>query len=141
MIARHATEPDSPAILALYRALAGETPVGSATNLRAVLAHPGTEILVVEDADIVVSMATLSLIPNVTHQGRPYGVIENVVTLPTHQRRGFGRVVMQAAIDTAWQANAYKVMLMTGRANSTKGFYEALGFDSTEKWSMILRHP
>lgn len=141
MTVRQATEQDSAAVFALYQTLAEDASIGDIAHLRAVLTHLGTQVLVAEDAGTVVSMATLSLIPNVTHQGRPYGLIENVATLPTHQRRGFGRAVMQAALDAAWQADAYKVMLMTGRTNNAKVFYEALGFDSTEKWPMILRRP
>jgi GNAT superfamily N-acetyltransferase len=74
-----------------------------------------------------------------TYEGRPYAVIENVVTLKRCQGQGLGRMVMQAAIDAAWVAGAYKVMLLTGKSLGAKGFYEKLGFTSEEKFGMTLR--
>ena len=86
-------------------------------------------------------MATLHLLPNVTWNARPYGLIENVVTARSHQRLGLGRAVLKAAVDRAWTANAYKVMVMTGRKRAAKGFYEAFGFTSKDKHAMVIRRP
>ncbi|MCZ4258511.1 GNAT family N-acetyltransferase [Sulfitobacter sp. G21635-S1] len=68
-------------------------------------------------------------------------VVENVVTLATCQGQGFGRRVMAAVIDTAWAANAYKIMLMTGVGRDAVGFYEACGFSAEGKTAMVLRRP
>jgi GNAT superfamily N-acetyltransferase len=84
-------------------------------------------------------MATLHLMPNMTYHGRPFGLIENVVTLPDARGQGFARAVMMALADTAQDANAYKIMLLTGRDNEAKGFYERLGYNADEKHGMILR--
>ncbi len=84
-------------------------------------------------------MVTLHLLPNVLWDKRPYGLIENVVTRASHQRRGYGRLVMQGAIDAAWDADAYKLMLMTGTGRGATGFYEALGFSSKDKFAMVIR--
>ncbi|KIN65213.1 GCN5-related N-acetyltransferase [Sulfitobacter noctilucicola] len=46
---------------------------------------------------------------------------------------------MQAALDAAWRANAYKVMLMTGQARDATGFYESLGFSAKDKFAMVIR--
>lgn len=136
---RCANSADQLDLFALYTALSGAENLGSVEQIEQILAHSGTCIWVAQYHGQLVSMATLHLLPNVTNQGRPYALIENVVTLPSYQRRGFGRAVMRAAIDAAWDANAYKVMLMTGRTAGAKGFYESLGFDSSEKWPMTLR--
>ncbi len=46
---------------------------------------------------------------------------------------------MQAAIDAAWAADCYKIMLLTGRTAEARGFYEKLGFGTDEKWGMTIR--
>lgn len=84
-------------------------------------------------------MATLHLLPNVTWGGRPYGLVENVVTHPKHRRSGIGRAVLTAALDHAWTHQAYKVMLMTGDKRGVRGFYEAVGFSAEDKHAMVIR--
>ena len=56
-----------------------------------------------------------------------------------HERLGIGRGVMEAIIRAAWDAGAYKIMLLTGKGANARGFYEKLGFDGDEKHGMILR--
>ena len=129
--------------LALYRELSGTRPVADGDfgrdRFREVLDRDGTAIYGAEMDGSIVSMATLHLMPNMTYGGRPYALVENVVTLKTHQGQGIGRGVMNALIDAAWAADAYKVMLLTGRRAEARGFYEKLGFDGDEKHGMILR--
>lgn len=129
--------------LALYRELSGTRPVADGDfgrdRFREVLDRDGTAIYGAETDGSMVSMATLHLMPNMTYGGRPYALVENVVTLKTYQGRGIGRGVMNALIDAAWAAGAYKVMLLTGRRAEARGFYEKLGFDGDEKHGMILR--
>lgn len=86
-------------------------------------------------------MLTLHLLPNVTWDARPYGLIENVVTVQSHRRRGIGKALMQYSLATAWAAGAFKVMLMTGKKRDAKGFYEAAGFSAEDKLAMVIRRP
>ena len=44
---------------------------------------PGYHILAAVEGGEVLSSCTLLIVPNLTHGGRPYGVVENVVTHPT----------------------------------------------------------
>ena len=106
-----------------------------------VLAHPGTSILGAQSEGQIVSMATLHVLPNMTYQARPYGLIENVATLPAFSGQGFGKAVMKATANLAWRAGAYKIMLLTGRSNNAVGFYRSLGYDADEKHGFILRAP
>ena len=48
-------------------------------------------------------------------------------------------MAMQAAIDAAWAADAYKIMLLTGQNPGALGFYESLGFISDQKNGLQLR--
>jgi len=124
---------------ALYHELVGQEPVAGKAQFEAILRHSGTQIIGCEAVGSVVSMATLHLLPNMTNGGRPYGLVENVVTLAAVQGHGFGRAVMEAVIASAWAANAYKIMLLTGKAADARGFYKKLGFSDEHKHGMMLR--
>src|SRR5665213_2199943 len=70
----------------------------------------------------------------------PYGVIENVVTHAQHRRQGLGTALLRRALDEAWSANCYKVMLLTGRKDDeTLKFYAAAGFNRDEKQAFIAK--
>ncbi|MEO9903635.1 GNAT family N-acetyltransferase [Nisaea sp.] len=143
MLYRTLTPDDFNDALALYRELSGTQPVADGDfgrdRFKELLNRDGTAIYGAETNGRIVSMATLHLMPNMTYGGRPYALVENVVTLKTRQGEGIGRGVMTALIDAAWAADAYKVMLLTGRRAEARGFYEKLGFDGDEKHGMILR--
>lgn len=88
----------------------------------------------------LVSSCVLSIIPNLTRGCRSYGVIENVVTHRDYRRRGYGRSVLHAALDRAWDFDCYKVMLLTGRkTESIFRFYESAGFDRNTKQAFIAK--
>ena len=135
---RRLAQADKSEIAALYLALVGDQPT-DIEELASVLEHPGTTMWGCLTAGRIVSMVTLHLLPNVTQGGRPYGLIENVVTLPDFEGQGAGTAAMNAAIAHAWNKDAYKVMLLTGQDTGAKGFYEKLGFRSDQKFGMQLR--
>ena len=86
------------------------------------------------------STCTLILVPNLTRGGRPYGLIENVVTHPDYRRRGLGTSVLKRALQAAWERNCYKVMLLTGSKNeATLRFYEKAGFARGVKTGFVAR--
>ena len=88
----------------------------------------------------LVSSCTLAVIPNLTRGCRPYGLIENVVTHASHRRMGYGKALLAHALNFAWSANCYKVMLMTSRKDTaTLQFYEASGFDSQAKLAFVAK--
>lgn len=136
---RELTVDDTADALSLYSDLTFGPPCDDGAAFLAVLSHPGTCIVGAEDADRVIGMVTLHLLPNVTWGARPYGLIENVVTATAHRGKGVGRLVMQGAIDRAWAAEAYKIMLLTGQKRGARGFYEAMGFGAEDKTGMVLR--
>lgn len=136
---RALTVADADQALLLYNELTLGPKTEDHHAFRTVLEHHGTFVFGAFDGDALAAMVTLHLLPNVVWNARPYGLIENVVTRQTFQRRGHGRAVMETALEAAWSANAYKVMLMTGQARAAVGFYEALGFSSQDKFAMVIR--
>ena len=132
---------DADQALVLYNELTVGPPAENADSFLRVLAHDGTTIFGAFVDQTLAAMVTLHLLPNAVWDGRPYGLVENVVTRASHQRRGFGRLAMQAALDAAQDAAAHKVMLLTGDARGAAGFYEALGFTDKEKRAMVIRYP
>lgn len=127
----------------LYKELHRRTPVAEQRfgeeRFLEIIQHPGTAIWGAEMDERIVSMATLHILPNMTYSGRPYCLVENVITMRSVQRKGLARDVMNKVLQTAWSAGAYKVMLLTGKSNGSKGFYEKLGFSSDEKFGMTIR--
>jgi GNAT superfamily N-acetyltransferase len=116
---RHAIVTDLNGVLDLYRHLnPGDPwpdPDRSKTAWAALLASTGTTVFVVDAGGQLQASCTLVIVPNLTRNARPYGLIENVVTHAEARRRGLGHLILKAALDTAWAADCYKVMPMTGR--------------------------
>ena len=139
MTVRTLTRADAAAALVLYRHLVGQAALAGPDQLGQVLDHPGTSVWGAWEGAALRAMVTLHVLPNVTQGGRSYALLENVVTHRDHRGAGHGRRVMEAALDAAWSAGCYKVMLMTGKSTAARGFYEALGFSADEKWAMTQR--
>ena len=101
---------------------------------------PKINCLVVQENDQLVASCTLVMVPNLTRSARPFGLIENVVTHPDYRNRGIGKEMLQYALHLAWDQNAYKVMLLTGR-NDEKvfRFYESAGFKRGIKTGFIAK--
>ena len=86
----------------------------------------------------LVSTGTLTIIPNLTRNARPYGLIENVVTHPDFRRQGIATELLRHALQTAWAQDCYKVMLLTGRKDeATLRFYEKCGFQAGVKTGFV----
>ena len=124
---------DLPGLLELYQVLNPSDPELTTQDAGAVfaamLAQPGLTIFVATENGKPVATATLLIVPNLTRAARPYAFIENVVTLEARRGRGYGRTVVRHAIERAFGANCYKVMLLTGRHDpAVHAFYESCGF-------------
>jgi GNAT superfamily N-acetyltransferase len=142
-VIRPARQDDLRGMLDLYRHLNPRDPppdVADATAAWTALLRSGVNtVFVAEMAGALVAACTLSVIPNLTRGAKPYGVIENVVTHADHRRAGLGRLVLTAALNAAWQAQCYKVMLASGRDEETLRFYEKIGFTRGGKTFFEMR--
>jgi len=141
MILRAAKQHDLPALLALYAHLHGEeipADERSGEIWQRMLAQSGLTVVLAVVDDLPVSTCTVSIIPNLTHGGRPYALIENVVTHPQHRGKGLATACLQQACALARQAGCYKAMLLTGsRQPSTLRFYQNAGFDPHSKTAFV----
>jgi GNAT superfamily N-acetyltransferase len=113
---RFADSEDLPKLLSLYRHLDPddkETTVDDALrNLETLKRFAGSNIIVGCLDENIITTCTLVVIPNLTRDGTPYALIENVVTDTAYRKRGFGKAVLRHATDVAWHAGCYKVMLL-----------------------------
>ena len=108
--------------------------------LREFLLPRGNAILVGTIDYALVASCTLVVVPNLTRGGKPYALIENVVTHADWRKRGFGSAIIKAAIQRAWHHGCYKVMLMTGsKRPETLRFYEGVGFAPSKTGFQIRR--
>ena len=131
-------------LVALYKHLNPEDPPVEEQTLYAVwdqfIHDPKIHCIVVEEGGQLIASCTLIMVPNLTRSARPYSLIENVITHPDFRKRGIGKQMLQHALNLAWQQNAYKVMLLTGR-NDEKvfQFYEHAGFKRGVKTGFIAK--
>ena len=105
---------------------------------QAILSDPNHHIIVREAEGRIVSSCVCIIIPNLTRKVRPYAFVENVVTHGDHRGNGYATECLSYAQNLARQANCYKMMLLTGsKQESTLRFYEAAGYNSTDKTAFI----
>ena len=94
-------------------------------------------LLVVEEGKVV-SSVQMAMIESLTHNVRPFAIIENVVTHKDYWKRGFASALLERATEIAREHNCYKVFLETGsNRESTLNFYKNNGFVIDEKHSCI----
>jgi len=87
-----------------------------------------------------VASCALVVVPNLTRSGTPYALIENVVTHAGFRKCGFGRALLAEAVDAAWVAGCYKVMLLAGsKSPDILRFYEGAGFAQSKTGFQIRR--
>ena len=141
---RHIETDELNDLLALYKDLAPSDPPllpeKAQETFQRLQQSNEIEIWVAEkDSEIVASCVALT-VPNLTRGGRPYTVIENVVTKAEHRQQGIGKKLMQHVIDKAKANDCYKIMLQTGSSNpATHGFYKSLGFRDDLKVAYNIR--
>jgi N-acetylglutamate synthase-like GNAT family acetyltransferase len=145
MIIRKAGRKDYASIMALYRQLNPDDPVVDESKGRPVFENivesESNFLVIAEINNSVVSSCYLNIIPNLTRNAHPYAVVENVITDQNYRNRGIGKAIMQYAINQAWEAGCYKVMLLTGRKEeSTLEFYRSCGLESGLKTAFIVKN-
>jgi GNAT superfamily N-acetyltransferase len=135
---RLATEADLPRIIELLAQLSLGTPREQLATpapdcyrlaFAEIEADPRQQLFVVEAGGLVVGTACLIIVPNLSRQGTPYALVENVVVDEAHRSAGHGELLMRHAIAEARRARCYKIALTSNkqRADAYR-FYQRLGF-------------
>ena len=95
-------------------------------------------IIVKEIDGKIVSSCVCVIIPNLTHNQRPYAFVENVVTDKNYRKQGLATKCLNYAKIIAERENCYKLMLLTGsKKESTLNFYRQAGYNSEDKTAFI----
>ena len=93
---RLAVRSDYDQLLDLLRQLNPTDPEASEIELKVfeeIIESKHFDLVVADDEDIILGTCYINIIPNITRGGRPYAVIENVVTDSAHRRYGIGAKV------------------------------------------------
>ncbi len=139
---REINESDFKGLFELYTQLHGN-PVPEETEelsalCRKILNDENHHIIVAEEDGKIVSSCVCVIVPNLTHEQRPYALIENVVTDESFRCRGLATACLDFAKEIAIKENCYKIMLMTGsKKESTLRFYERAGYNCSDKTAFI----
>lgn len=94
---------DLDGLLALYAHLHGgedePSPRSLADLWTTILRDPAQTYVGAFVGGMLCSVANASIVPNLTRGGRPFAVIENVVTHPSYRRRGLAKLVMSHLLE------------------------------------------
>ena len=143
-IIRDAEPRDLPRLLELLKQLSEQSYTPEPTvrqagephlaALRQIATDPGVRLFVVEDGGWIVGTLTLYVLPNLSHGGRPFALVENVVVDAAVRGSGVGRLLMGHAVTTARAAGRYKVSLTSNvKRVEAHAFYEAIGFTNSHR--------
>jgi GNAT superfamily N-acetyltransferase len=145
VVIRECKEEDLAGLLTLYAELRPNDPVLAPSvareALRRLLAEPGVRLLVAEVEGQLAATCQLGVIPTLTNGGKPFAIIEHVITAAAFRRQGLSQQVIARALAIAWEMECYKVMLLSGEGREeAHRLYEKLGFKAgIEKGFVIKR--
>ena len=106
------------------------------THWKKLLSYDNIHIILTEQNGIPISTCCLAIIPSITHDARPFALIEYVVTDKAHRRTGAGKACLDYAKHLAIEQSCYKIMLITGRT-SAHAFYKACGYSAEGKTAFV----
>ena len=139
---REAKKEDLTHVLKLYKQLA-KTPVPKPDDRikgiwSEILADKNNHVVVGIVDNSIVSSCVIVIVKNLTHSGRPYALIENVITDVAYRNKGYGTQTLDFARLIAKKENCYKIMLLTGRkTDDILNFYRHAGYNSNDKTAFI----
>jgi ribosomal protein S18 acetylase RimI-like enzyme len=134
LLVRSARSEDLPELVSLLGQLHAEDAPPDMERLSAtfaqMLATPARAVLVACVGEALVGTLDLEVVANLTHGGRPWAGIENVVVDAAYRRRGVGRALAEVAVELAREAGCYKLQLLSREdRQAAHALYEASGFD------------
>jgi len=136
---RCAEKRDLPRLVELMKALTITTSqaesegASSMAEFEKVFEHiesdPKHHLLVVEVDGKVIGSGDVLVVPNLSHRGLPWAVIENVIVEENMRCQGIARKLIAYMIDLAKGSGCYKIGLSSDkRRSAAHRLYESLGF-------------
>jgi ribosomal protein S18 acetylase RimI-like enzyme len=140
---RDATEADIPRLLELLAQLTPDRQREEITPqleeryraaFRAIESDPRQRLLVAEVDGLLAGTLVLVIVANLTHEGRPYALVENVVVDERLRGSGHGEALMRYAMAEAQRAGCYKLVLTSNKRRAeAHRFYRRIGMEATSE--------
>ncbi|POG25293.1 GNAT family N-acetyltransferase [Aeromonas bestiarum] len=108
--------------------------------LAALLAQSHVRLIVAEVEGQLAATCQLGVIPTLTNGGRPFGIIEHVITAARFRRQGLSHRLLERTLALAWELDCYKVMLLSGEGReAAHRLYEGLGFKAGIERGFVIK--
>jgi len=93
--------------------------------------NPNHHLLVAEVEGIVAGTLAIIIVPNLSHMGKPWAIIEDVIVDRSCRRFGVGSSLMQRAIQLAKEHDCFRVILSSSKQrDGSHKFYESVGLEA-----------
>ena len=90
---------------------------------------PNHKLIVAEVDGKVVGTADLLIVPNLSHRGLPWAVMENVIVDESVRRKGVAARMVKYLVEVAKKSGCYKIGLSSStKRHAAHRMYESLGF-------------
>jgi len=135
LIIREAGDSDLPAIIRIYAASGIDgtqsfTDEEARQHFKSFREYPNYRLFVASLRRQLVGAYSLLIMDNLAKRGARSGIVEDLAVLPSHQRQGIGRAIMQHALEQCRLAGCYKLALSSNlNREAAHRFYDSLGFE------------
>lgn len=119
---------DFQAVLEIYDSVGWTNYTDRPTMLQKALEH-SLLVLAAFDGDRLVGLL------RAVGDGHSIVFIQDILVLPTYQRQGIGRTLLEQAITHF--PGIYQLHLLTDNTEKTRSFYEALGFTAVDSLDCV----
>ncbi len=80
----------------------------------------------------VVGTVSFQIVPNLSHDDRPWAILENMVVNDKCRRQGFGRLLIEYVVGRCREAGCYKLQLLSNKkGGEAHEFYRSVGFEDS----------
>jgi GNAT superfamily N-acetyltransferase len=143
---RLAIEDDLASLLELFSRSEVSAHVQPIERARAIwaetIASDAADVFVAVEGERVAATCMLITAPNLLRGGRRHGYLDNVVSHPDFRRGGYGRAVIEAALQAAWDKDCHHVMMQSGRQDpAVHRFYKDRGFLPGLRTAYVVHNP
>jgi GNAT superfamily N-acetyltransferase len=99
-----------------------------------ILGREDHSLLLAEDDGAPVGSVHVVVVLNLTHDGAPWAIIENLIVDERSRRRGVGRALIEEVVRRARARGCYKIQFLSAAHRfGAHAFYESLGFEASAR--------